>query len=401
MRFMYGKSQTIKVKGKWSMKESENPPSFKPRVGLLLGGALTPARRESALKGEKPRIDVMEMECEFGGQLFDYVWLEKKAEGEFLARILVAIASRVGHWSEFLVLRAVWEVRKLDAVYATGEDVGVLIAILLRLFNIKRPRLVMRTEQPVYGSTPFRRLISKTLLRLAVPRIETILCRTEAHRSFFLNEIKLDPQNVLFQYETTDAVFFNPRNVHTGFSWLDSIRRPYILSAGLEMRDYETLIDAVKGLPLTAIIAAGSPWAKVRYDAAGGSLPDNVVLRSFSPLEMRELYRSAALVVLPIKPTQRACGMNVILEAWSMGQAVIASRTEGLTSYIEDRTTGYFVSPGDIEALREAILHLLGDKAEAEALGARGQAKVRSELHVEKYIAAVRQTLTRAVGEPV
>jgi glycosyltransferase involved in cell wall biosynthesis len=165
----------------------------------------------------------------------------------------------------------------------------------------------------------------------------------------------------------------------------------------LEMRDYETLISAVEGLPVTALICAGSPWAKIQYRPSN-SLPDNVLVRSFSQLEMRELYRAAAFVVLPIKPTQRACGMNVILEAWSMGRAVIASRTEGLVSYIQDQTTGCFVTPGDVGELRSAILHLLADPAEAQCLGENGYQRVRRELYLERYLETVAGTIERVSG---
>jgi glycosyltransferase involved in cell wall biosynthesis len=123
-------------------------------------------------------------------------------------------------------------------------------------------------------------------------------------------------------------------------------------------------------------------------------------VRSFSQPEMRELYRSAALVVLAIHPTTRACGMNVILEAWAMGRPVIASRTEGLVSYIEDRQTGYFVKPGDADELREAIQILLRDKDEAARIGRNGQNKVRIDFAIERYIDAVKATMLHTPGAP-
>ena len=366
----------------------------KEKTALVLGGGLTTDRRKAALKGEKPRVDVMEMEAGFDAQLYDYEWLSQTADRNWFGRLLLNFARRYGHWSELLALRAVWLLRQYEVVYVTGEDIGLPLAFLLRLFGFRYPRLVVRMEQPSFGRTEFRRFLYRMLLRFTLPRIDTILCRTEAHVSYLQRNFDLSKTEVFFSPETTDTTFFNPAHPPVALQSLKSLPKPFIVSAGLEMRDYETLISAVEGLPVTALICAGSPWAKVHYRPSN-SLPENVIVRSFNQLEMRELYRSAAFVVLPVKPTQRACGMNVILEAWSMGKAVIASRTEGLVSYIQDQTTGCFVTPGDIGELRSAIVRLLEDPVETQRLGKNGYQEVRRELNLERYLETVAETIER------
>jgi glycosyltransferase involved in cell wall biosynthesis len=367
------------------------------KIALVLGGGLNPERRTAALKGEKPRVDVMEMETGFDAQLYDYEWFAMTAERDWFGRLLVNFARRYGRWSELLALRAVWPLRQQDVVYVTGEDIGLPLAFLLRLFGFRRPKLIVRMEQPSFGRTEFRRFLFRTLLGFTLPRIHTILCRTEAHVAYLQRNFDLSKTEVNFSPETTDTAFFNPAHTPVPLQSVRSLPKPYIVSAGLEMRDYETLISAVSGLPVTALICAGSPWAKVHYRPSNG-LPENVIVRSFNQLEMRELYRSAAFVVLPVKPTQRACGMNVILEAWSMGRAVIASRTEGLVSYIQDRITGYFVTPGDAGELRSAIVRLLEDPLETKRLGQNGYREVRRELYLERYLETVAATIERAAG---
>ncbi|MEJ2711179.1 MAG: glycosyltransferase family 4 protein [Anaerolineales bacterium] len=367
------------------------------KIALVLGGSLNPERRAAALKGEKPRVDVMEMEARFDAQLFDYEWFTRTAEQDRFGRLLLSIARHFGRWSELLTLRAVWQLRHYEVIYVTGEDIGLPLAFLLRLFGLRRPKLIVRMEQPIFGRNELRRSLFRAHLRSSLPRIQAILCRTEAHVSYLQHNFDFSKTEVFFSPETTDTTFFDPALPPVALQSLKSIPHPFIVSAGLEMRDYETLISAVEGLPVTALICAGSPWAKIQYRPSN-SLPDNVLVRSFSQLEMRELYRAAAFVVLPIKPTQRACGMNVILEAWSMGRAVIASRTEGLVSYIQDQTTGCFVTPGDVGELRSAILHLLADPAEAQCLGENGYQRVRRELYLERYLETVAGTIERVSG---
>lgn len=380
-----------------SMNSNGRARATNGKIALILGGGIDPERRKAAAKKEKPRIDVLEMEQAHHAVLYDYQWFSDRAEREPATRLLHALARRFGHWSEFLTLRAVWSLQDTDVVYATGEDVGFPLAALLRILRMKKPRIVLRMEQPAFGSTPRRRKLYRSFLRFAVPRIAAILCRTEAHVAYLQQNADVSTTQVFFVPETTDTGFFDRSNPPVDWPALRTLPKPFIVSAGLEMRDYESLAAAVRDLPVTALICAGSPWAKVRYDANGDQLPENVVIRSFSQPEMREIYRQAEFAVLPILPTQRACGMNVVLEAWAMGRAVIASRTEGLVSYIQDGGTGLFVTPSNVDELRGAILFLLSNPGEAERLGSNGYQKVHTELCMERYLDTVHATIDRAI----
>ena len=49
-----------------------------------------------------------------------------------------------------------------------------------------------------------------------------------------------------------------------------------ICSAGLEWRDYPTLIEAVTGMDVEVRLAAASPWSKHRNETENRDLPPNV-----------------------------------------------------------------------------------------------------------------------------
>jgi glycosyltransferase involved in cell wall biosynthesis len=156
------------------------------------------------------------------------------------------------------------------------------------------------------------------------------------------------------------------------------------------MRDYPTLIDAVRDLPIQLIIGAGSPWSKFGVDIGQKEdLPSNVLVTSFTPLQMRELYRSATVVVVPVRPSSRSCGISVILEAWAMGRPVIATRTAGLASYINNGTNGLFVSPGDPQELRSRIEYLIDQPEEATSLGNNGYQYVQNIGNIDHYIETI------------
>lgn len=364
-----------------------------PRLAILLGGSIDQARRAAIQHGEQPRIDVLEMESRLGARLYDYQWFKQRAGEEHLTRLLAWGAQRLGLWSEGLVLRAFWATRDVDVVYATGEDVGLPLAALLRITRRSSPRIILRMEQPTYGRTPMRRFIFNTFLRFALKRVDLTLCRTRAHARMLRDGAGVPEAAAVFAPQVTDTRFYDCAAGATDAVELPA--KPYIVSGGLEMRDYETLIEAVRGLPVRAVIGAGSPWSKFRFDIAGGrDLPENVQVSSFTPVQMRELYRAADLVVMPVKPTARACGMNVVLEAWAMERPVIASRTVGLPDYIQAGETGRFVTPGNVDELRAAILDLLADPAEAARLAANGYQHVQTELNLDHFVENLGATLT-------
>ncbi len=66
----------------------------------------------------------------------------------------------------------------------------------------------------------------------------------------------------------------------------------------------------------------------------------------------------------------------VALEAMYMGKPVIAAHSGGLTDVVVDNETGFLVTPGDSQALREAIQCLLDDPAQREHMGRMARQRV-------------------------
>jgi glycosyltransferase involved in cell wall biosynthesis len=360
---------------------------------LILGGIISDGRKAEARQGQKPRIDMVELESRFDVPAYGFDWLEDRSRENRLTSFLTRIYRNQCH---LLALQSVLTLKDADVLYATGEDVGLPLAILLRLAHKKRPLLILRLEHPTYGRTRLRRWIYRTYYQLAMQRIDLTMCRTRSHvellKSWGANEKK-----VTFVPETTDSAFFSPKSPATTLDSFQLPPRPYIVSAGLELRDYDTLIEAVDGLPVQVVIGAGSPWSKMGYERRTENLPANVSVSSFTPLQMRELYRGAEFVVVPVVPTLRACGMNVILEAWAMQKPVIASRTDGLTSYIVDGQTGLFAEPQNAEDLRKKIVYTLAHPEEAREWGMNGWERVTTELNLECY---VNEIITAAANIP-
>ena len=172
-----------------------------------------------------------------------------------------------------------------------------------------------------------------------------------------------------------------------------------ICAVGLERRDYPTLITAVEGIDVDVVVAAASPWSKQRSTAHGVELPPNVIVEPFDQHGLRDLYRSAAFVVVPLQETDFQAGITTILEAMSMGRAVVCSRTSGQTDTIVDGENGTYVPPADPAALRAAIVGLLTDPARAAALGTAGRRWACQHADIEVYAERL-ATMLRCEGSP-
>lgn len=134
---------------------------------------------------------------------------------------------------------------------------------------------------------------------------------------------------------------------------------------------------------------------------------------NLSDSELPGVYRSAQVLVLP--SVERTCyGRTVkvsellglaVLEAMASGTPVIASRTGGLPEVIREGETGFLVTPGDVDALRDRLAQLLNDRALARRLGANARQDVLERFTwskvAERCLDAYQLTPDRRAGRQV
>jgi glycosyltransferase involved in cell wall biosynthesis len=151
-----------------------------------------------------------------------------------------------------------------------------------------------------------------------------------------------------------------------------------LLAAGRDERDWPTLAAAADGL-------GAEVWVVGPKAVAG---PPN--LRVLPPVDragfLDLLERSAALVV-PIFPTGRSAGQLAVLDAMSVGRAVVATAGAGLEDYVSDET-GRLVPPADPAALRAAMEQVLAPGA-AASLGAAALARAHGPLSLTRFATAI------------
>jgi glycosyltransferase involved in cell wall biosynthesis len=211
-------------------------------------------------------------------------------------------------------------------------------------------------------------------------------------KRFIERRWQVAPERVVFTPFMVDTRFFAPEQVTPNPGSL-----PQICSVGLEARDYRTLLESVRGLDTRVTIAAASPWSKRTDSTADQDIPENVTVRRFSQFELRQLYADSRFMVMPLHNVDFQAGVTAILEAMAMGRAVICTRTPGQTDVVVEGETGLYVPPGDPQALRTAIEHLLANPQEAKRMGQAGRRLVEQMMSLDCYV----ERLSRFVAEHI
>jgi glycosyltransferase involved in cell wall biosynthesis len=111
--------------------------------------------------------------------------------------------------------------------------------------------------------------------------------------------------------------------------------------------------------------------------------------------EVVKALDAATALVLP----SRSEGLpRVLIEAFSRGRGVVASRVGGIPDIVTHGETGLIVEPDDAGALADALVRLLSDPALAERLGGAAHAAVEPWLATpEEFAERVRNVVEVAV----
>jgi len=390
-----------------------------PRV--LIAVSVT-EERAGQLREGGPRRDFDALADRVDGTL---VYQRQQARRGVLARFMGPHIRQAWH----LARRA----RPRDVIFADGEHVGLPLLLFLQLWFRRPARVVM------LGHLPGRRwkLAGFGLLtRLGIPGAVLVhsveqarLLRPWVGRRWTVETIPYQVDTAFWTREDTTPLTSERAGAD---AW------PMLFAVGSEHRDYSTLAQAVTGLPVSVKIAAGSHWA--RSLAGLEEQPPNVEyldqVLDFSAL--REEYRRAAMVVVPLHDVPNQSGVTTILEAMSLQLPVIVTATRGQRECIvgplvrldgtldegatRDRgphlflspdarpressaTTGLYAAPGDSLSLRRAIEHLLEHPEYAATLASDARVSACESFSLERFVTLVaahlRTSRAVSVGAPV
>lgn len=281
------------------------------------------------------------------------------------------------------VWRLLPELAKYDVLVGTTSGIGFSLALFRRLGRIRPPVVVIHCgllNNP-YGF--LRRLLTRSLLG----NVHTVL----------YGEGEFAPLHRLCPgIEMRMTV--NPFGIDTEFWTPDSAvaREGSVLSVGNDgRRDFETLVSAVRNIRCPVRIVTSRPLPE--------GMPANVTVirgnwheQALSDAELRDLYRRASCVVVPLTESYQPSGQSVTLQAMACGCPVVLTRTRGLWAerMLRDGGVVRLVSAGDVVALAGEIGRLLGDPEEAARMGRLAREAVCRDASCTQFAGRMEQVLT-------
>lgn len=342
-------------------------------VLLTVSGRMPDDLAEQVMSGRRPRADYEVLSEACDADLIDVN--QALATGGRLGRVLY----RLGGPGPLLAWACFRRRRRYEVIVTDGEQVGLPLALLHRVFGRGAARHFMIVHILSTRS-------KATLIRVArlAGLIDRYLVYCSWQRDFIQRELGVDVSRIVLSTFMVDTAFFDP---DLGECPPSDDARPVICSAGLERRDYPTLMRAVSDLDIRVVIAAASPWSTRDDSTTRAPLPPNVEIRRLSLFELRELYAQSVFVVMPLEEVNFQAGITTILEAMSMRRPVLVTRTPGQTDTVVEGENGRYVPPGDVSQLRAAIVGMLEDRQSTEAMGRCAREWVVANADIETYAA--------------
>jgi glycosyltransferase involved in cell wall biosynthesis len=335
---------------------------------MLVSTSADQRLRSEVADGRRPTPEYLRLESQHGVQLLDWSELGLRSGHRSVARSL-------RH-----VLASLRRVRRADVVFSDGEHLGIPLAITMRLLR-------MDTAHVMIGHNLLTPMKCRIMRHISLGPHDRVLIHSSNQLRPIVQATGLASERFSTVPYGIDTAFWSPGS--------EGEVEGLVVSAGREHRDYRTLVEALPA-GATATIADHSPYTPEATRRDPGVWPSTVERVALDPIGLRDLYRKAALVVVPVVDSSMPAGITTLLEAMSVGKAVVVTETTELAGVVEHGCTGLTVPPGDVAGMRAAIKTLLADPSKRRALGAAARDVAVSRYDVNLYAEAIARHLDAA-----
>lgn len=262
-------------------------------------------------------------------------------------------------WRFWQTLWVLWIGREIDAVVAVHEISALLVLGFKALGLCRVPVLVIQMGllHPSQ-SGGWRRRVWRRLLRAA----EVVLSLASVQMERLAEVFRLPQSRQSFVPMPVDAVFFRdsaasgslgPEGL-TGMLGKSGRERRFCLAVGTnDGKDFGTLVDALPLGERLVVVTDRFNALKIRSHPLFGSGIE--VLEAVPMVELRKLYGSARVVVIPLCETPHGSGHTVFVECQALGKLTIVSSVSNMRDYVRDGENAIRVEAGDVAGLRRML----------------------------------------------
>jgi glycosyltransferase involved in cell wall biosynthesis len=259
-----------------------------------------------------------------------------------------------------------------------------IVAGVQTMLGFRRPRHVIAQFIMREKTASFASKVKYAFMKWCFSSVYLCVCSSRSEGEYYMKAFGW-PRH---------KVGYAPLHTDPGFLEREPVDEEHMtVSAGRTFRDYKTLLDAFAGsdLPLTIVASPANIGA--------AAIPANVTVLYDLPItELIDLIARSKVVILPLENREISIGQSVLLEAMTMGKAVVVTRVNGTVDYVEHMKTGILVPPHDAGAIRDAVSLLMNDVELRRRLGDAARAHVL-EHHLPRHYAADVAAILAGGGE--
>jgi glycosyltransferase involved in cell wall biosynthesis len=284
------------------------------------------------------------------------------------------------------IARCVQAIRshRIDLVHTHSSPDAWTCGIAARLAGVP----VVRSR---HLSTPVKRGWSSRLVygRLA----DRVITSGQAIRNHLIEVNALDSARIVSIPAGIDVQRFAPvadsHAVRRELGFSDSDFVVGIVAVLRSWKGHTHLIDAVHRLaagkvPVKLLIAGAGPQEDaLKHKVRQLGMESRVLMLGYRT-DVPRLIGAMDCCVLPA--TKNEATSQALPQALSMKIPVIATAIGGLPEVVIDQQTGLLILPGDVEALRRALLWVHQHPAQSKQMAERGYAHVHAHFTFEKMI---------------
>jgi glycosyltransferase involved in cell wall biosynthesis len=280
-----------------------------------------------------------------------------------------------------LILRGIVKNEKIDILHSQSRTTQVLGSLLHKVTGVSHistchgffKRRISRRVYPCWG--------------------DKTIAISQQVRQHLMNDFKLEDERIELIHNGIDTERFNLPS--------SDLRQKAKLSLGLksgkiigiiarlsDVKGHQYLIEAMKTVlsvcPRAQLLIAGEGKMDIELKDLVKRLDiqDNVL---FLPqvLDTRDILRALDIFVLP--SLREGLGL-ALMEAMSMGLAVIGSNVGGIKTLIKDGVNGILVNPKDSKDIARVLIDLISDDSRISALGACAREYIKEDFSQEKMV---------------
>jgi glycosyltransferase involved in cell wall biosynthesis len=291
--------------------------------------------------------------------------------------------------------------------YSLNTFCGVWAARRLKIPMILEVNAPLAHEQETLGRLSFRRCARLSERWICSHSTRTIVV-TDVMKAM-IAEGGVPPEHMVVMRNGVD-----PAKFHPGVSG-EALRRRYSLQGKVvvgfvgwfrKWHGLDTFVELFHEAELARrgarLLLVGDGPARVELDSyiAANGLQDAVVFTG--PVAHEEIPAHIAAMDVAVQPSapEYACPMKII-EYMAMGKCVVAPDQPNIREIVEDGRNGVLFAPGEKNALRAALVEMIGDGGRRRALGESALDTVRSrgwfwKVNAERALALVNGNLLPA-----